>query len=39
MLCEILYADDLILISVVIERLNYKFINWKDAIESKALKE
>ena len=35
---EILYADDLILMSANIENLKEKFLKWKEAFESKRLK-
>ena len=35
---EILYADDLILMSASIENLKEKFLKWKEAFESKRLK-
>ena len=35
---EVLYADDLVLMSESIEHLKEKFLKWKEAIESKALK-
>ena len=37
-LSELLYADDLFLISVTIEGLRNKFLKWKEAFESKGLK-
>ena len=37
-LSELLYADDLVLMSETIERLRGKFSKWKEAFESKALK-
>ena len=37
-LCELLYADDLVLMREAIEGLRYKFIKWKEAFESKGLK-
>ena len=35
---EILYADDLVLLSESTENLNEKFLKWKEAFESKGLK-
>ena len=35
---ELLYADDLVIVSEDIEDLKEKFWNWKDALESKGLK-
>ena len=35
---ELLYADDLVIISEDIEDLKERFWNWKDAMESKGLK-
>ena len=35
---ELLYADDLVLMSVTMEDLKERFWNWKDALESKGLK-
>ena len=35
---ELLYADDLVLISKKMEDLMERFWNWKDALESKGLK-
>ena len=35
---ELLYADDLVLMSETIEGLRNKFIKWKEAFESKCLK-
>ena len=35
---ELLYADDLVLMSETKEHLKEKFGNWKDALESKGLK-
>ena len=35
---ELLYADDLILMSETMEDLKKRFWNWKNALESKALK-
>ena len=32
---EILYADDLVLMSKIIENLKQKFLKWKEAFESK----
>ena len=37
-LSELLYADDLVLMSETIEGLRNNFINWKEAFESKDLK-
>ena len=37
-LSELLYADDLVLMSETIECLRNKFFKWKDAFESKGLK-
>ena len=37
-LSELLYADDLVLISETIEGLRNKFLEWKEALESKGLK-
>ena len=37
-LSELLYADDLVLMSETIEGLRNKFLKWKDAIESRGLK-
>ena len=37
-LSELLYADDLVLMSETIERHGNKFLKWKDAFESKGLK-
>ena len=37
-LSESLYADDLVLMSETMEELRNKFINWKEAFESKGLK-
>ena len=37
-LSELLYADDLVLMSETIEGLRNKFIKWKEAFESKCLK-
>ena len=37
-LCELLYADDLVLMSETIEELWVKFLRWKESIESKGLK-
>ena len=37
-LTELLYADDLVLMSESIEGLKDKFLNWKEAFESKGLK-
>ena len=38
MLRELLYADDLVLISETIEGLWNEFIKWKEAVDSKGLK-
>ena len=35
---ELLYADDLVLMSEIIEGLRNKFIKWKEAFERKGLK-
>ena len=35
---ELLYADDLILMSETVEDLKERFWNWEDALESKGLK-
>ena len=37
-LCDLLYADDLVLMSETIVGLRYKFLKWKKAFESKGLK-
>ena len=37
-LSELLYADDLVLMSGTIEGLRNKFMKWKEAFESKGLK-
>ena len=37
-LSELLYADDLVLMSETIEGLRNKFLKWKEAFESKGLK-
>ena len=37
-LSELLYADDLVLMSETIEGLTDKFFNWNEAFESKGLK-
>ena len=37
-LCELLNADDLVLMSVAIEGLGNNFLNWKEVFESKGLK-
>ena len=37
-LSELLYADDLVLMSETIEGLRNKLIKWKEALESKGLK-
>ena len=36
-LCELPYADDLLLMSMTIERLRSMFVKWKAAFESKGL--
>ena len=36
-LSELLYADDLVMMSETIEGLRDMFINWKEAFESKGL--
>ena len=38
MVNELLYADDLVLMSKTMEDLKERFWNWKDALESKGLK-
>ena len=38
-LSELLYADDLVLMSETIEGLRNKFLKWNDALESKRLKD
>ena len=38
-LCELLHANDLVLISETIEGLRNKLIKWKEALESKGLKD
>ena len=38
MYTKLLYADDLVLMSDTIKGLRNKFIKWKEAFESKALK-
>ena len=38
LLSELLYADDLVLMSETIEGLRNKFLKWKVAFESKGLK-
>ena len=38
MLSELLYADDLILMSETIEGLGDKFLNWREAFESRGMK-
>ena len=35
---KLLYADDLVLMSEIMEDLKKRFWNWKDALESKSLK-
>ena len=37
-LSELLYADNFVMMSETIERLRYKFLKWKEAFVSKALK-
>ena len=37
-LSELLYADDLVLMSETIDGLRNKLIKWKEALESKGLK-
>ena len=37
MLSELLYAEDLVLMSENIEKLRNKFLKWKEAIKSKSL--
>ena len=37
-LSELLYADDLVLVSESIKALRNKFLKWKEAFESKCLK-
>ena len=37
-LSELLYADDLVLMSETIEGLRDKFLKWKEAFENKGLK-
>ena len=37
-LSELLYADDLVLMSETIERLMNRFLKWKETFESKGLK-
>ena len=37
-LSELLYDDDLVLLSKTIEGLRDKFLKWKEAFESKGLK-
>ena len=37
-LSELLYADDLALMSETIDGLRNKFLRWKDAFESKCMK-
>ena len=37
MVNELLYADDLVLMSKTMEDLKKRFWNWKDALESKGL--
>ena len=36
-LIELLYADDMVLMSEIIEGLRNKFLKWKEAFESKGL--
>ena len=38
-LCELLYADDLVLMSETTEGFRDKFIKWKEAFENKGLKD
>ena len=38
MLSELLYADDLVLMSETIDELRYRFIEWKEAFWSNGLK-
>ena len=38
MLSELLYADDLVMMSETIEGHGNKFLNWKEAFESKGMK-
>ena len=38
MLNELLYADDIVLMSETIKGLRNKFIKWKEAFENKCLK-
>ena len=35
---ELMYADDFVLMSEIMEDLKERFWNWKDALESKGLK-
>ena len=35
---ELLYADDLVLMSEAMQNLKERFLNWKDALESEGLK-
>ena len=35
---EVLYADDLVLMSETIESLKKRFLKWRNALESKGLK-
>ena len=37
-LSELLYADDLVLMSEIIEGLKNKLLEWKEAFESKVFK-
>ena len=37
-LSELLYADNLVLMSEIIEGFDNKFLNWMEAFESKGLK-
>ena len=37
-LCELLYADDLVQRSETIEGLRNKFLKWKEAFDSKGVK-
>ena len=38
MLCELLYADDLVLMSETVEGISDSFLKWKEAFEIKCLK-
>ena len=38
LMSEMLYADDLVLMSKMMEGLREKFLKWKEAFESKGLK-